>query len=410
MENVGDNSQLTAEFVKFLNAQLKECRESLHKANQETEALKAELNASQSADSARVATDEHETISALQREIVSLREELLAARREEVVWRTRCEQLQDEAVQSLGDMQKRLHTDKILKYLREGLPSVVSESGPSTNAQQFLQLKAFMEALSGTSVTKVDPAESRVVFDLPKLQILSKAAVKACDGGFDFFGGLLKWCSSPSKNALLFCPERQYIPRGTTDDKESWAEATEWAALIGERRELFDVDGGRLVYAGTFLFHTGPNCLSLTDLPQPPDEDVLLELARRTFTPESKTQRTKAKTYLPALCTLYREGSARVRVLGLQRVGFNERLFAILRKAYAKRGKVAAAAHPRSETARSVSPLPEDPEVEDEGAGSSAKRTREGEGEDGHTKARLDGPVKKPKRGEHAFSVVAGLL
>ncbi|KAI0644903.1 hypothetical protein C8Q79DRAFT_968529 [Trametes meyenii] len=400
MANVGDDSQLTVEFVKFLNAQLKECRDSLHKYNQENEALKTELKASRSTDSPRAATErdihrEHETISALQKEVLNLKQELLAARREEVVWRTRYEQSQDDAVQSLGDMQKRLHTDKITKSLREGLCSTVS--GASANAQQFQQLKAFMEALSGTSVINVDSAESRVVFDLPKLQILSKAAVKACDGGFDFFGGLLKWCASPSQNALLFCPERQYTPRGTTDEKAGWADATEWTTLVGERRELFDVDGGRLVYAGTFLFHTGPNRLSLADLPQPPDEDVLLELARRTFTPESKTQRTKAKTYLPALCTLYREGSARVRVLGLQRVGFNERLFAILRKAYAKRGKAAAVARPRSETARSVSPPPEDSEVEEEGAGSSAKRAREGEGEDLHKEATLDRPIKKPK-------------
>lgn len=77
-----------------------------------------------------------------------------------------------------------------------------------------------------------------------------------------------------------------------------------------------------------------------------------------------------------------------MQVLGLQRVGFNEKFFGVLRKAYGKRSKGRA----RSETQRSVSPF--DAHLFDEFVGedtaSSAlrKRAREEEEEAGPSKVR----------------------
>lgn len=66
-------------------------------------------------------------------------------------------------------------------------------------------------------------------------------------------------------------------------------------------------------------------------------------LARKTFHVDTKTQKAKAKTYIPLLVDLYAEGTATVQLLGLQRVGFNEKLFSILSRAYNKRDRHAAA-------------------------------------------------------------------
>ena len=65
-------------------------------------------------------------------------------------------------------------------------------------------------------------------------------------------------------------------------------------------------------------------------------------LARKTLNIASKhaqSRQSQAKTYVPLLAELYTEGSATVRIFGLQRVGFNERLFQILRRAYDKRDR-----------------------------------------------------------------------
>lgn len=76
-----------------------------------------------------------------------------------------------------------------------------------------------------------------------------------------------------------------------------------------------------------------------------------------------------------------------MQVLGLQRVGFNEKFFGVLRKAYGKRSKGRA----RSETQRSVSPFDAhlfDEFVEDVAVGTAGKRAREEEGEAGPSKVR----------------------
>ncbi|OJT01652.1 hypothetical protein TRAPUB_7910 [Trametes pubescens] len=279
-----------------------------------------------------------------------------------------------------------------------------------------------MSKLSGSATTDTHATESRVVFDKPKLQILPKVraisyrSLKTCvdisvrlrsppgafstfvnreirrhssfpilsDGGFAFFGGLLQWCDPPSQNALLICPTRHYTPNSAPVESKgphsSWSKATEWASLPSQRREIFDADGDQLVYAGTFLVHAGPKVLQLEDLPQPVNEALLRELACRTFDPASKSQKTKAKAYLRALAQLYTEGAITVQVLGLQRVGFNDKFFSILRKAYGKRSKGRA----RSETQRSASSADLqwlDDYLGDGTAVASAKRAREEEPE-----------------------------
>lgn len=72
-----------------------------------------------------------------------------------------------------------------------------------------------------------------------------------------------------------------------------------------------------------------------------------------------------------------------MQVLGLQRVGFNEKFFGILRKAYGKRSRGRA----RSETQRSVSPF-DSRWWEETATAGTGKRARDEEAEAGPSKVR----------------------
>ena len=72
-------------------------------------------------------------------------------------------------------------------------------------------------------------------------------------------------------------------------------------------------------------------------------QETAAELARATFKPSDKAQFKKAKTYIPLLSILYREGTAPVQILGLQRVGYNDRLVDVLDRARNKRERAAMA-------------------------------------------------------------------
>ncbi|KAI0359254.1 hypothetical protein OH77DRAFT_1419722 [Trametes cingulata] len=420
MENLGGDSQLTAEFVKFLNGQLKECRDQLQTYIQENTELREQLGAAQSGVPLGIPPPRHNASGRnapiLEAEVAALKEQLVLARQEAethaeeaAMWRERYQKTKavEEGI-SLSDFQRRAATDKLKKDLREGLVRVASSTRATpSSTSQYQQFTTFMSKLSGSTASSVDALESRVVFDTPKLQILSKAAVKACDGGFAHFGGLLNWCASPSQNALLICPERHYTPNSGSEGGTNWLEPTQWSSLIGQRREVFDTDGAHLTYAGTFLFHAGPKTLRLQDFPSPLENRTLNELTRRTFNPANKSQRAKAKAYLHVLGELYREGTATVQVLGLQRVGFNDNFFRILKRAYEKRSRASAkAARARSETQRSLSPGPLDWNAVDDhdeeegttGAGSKRGREEEDEEEDDGFGA---GPSSKKARSEN---------
>ncbi|KAH9856769.1 hypothetical protein C2E23DRAFT_809037 [Lenzites betulinus] len=366
---VGTDPVLTAEFVKFLNAQVQALRK-------ENESLKQRIDEPTFSRDAETHSSNQRTISELTERIDALKSELAevyctaeAHRREAALWQERYEKVKLTRLPDLGELQRKAAVDKAIRTLKEDLAmqhALNSTETPSCShsVQAYKDFHVFMSKLSASTAAEMQSGESRVVFDKPKLQILPKAAIAACDGGFAFFGSLIQWLPAPCQNALLICPAHQYTPQsGTGDDtvNASWSKSTEWSSLVGQRRELFDTDGEHLTYAGTFLVHAGPDALQLDDIPQPTDENLVGELARRTFDPSSKSQRVKSKPYLLALDTMYKstEDALPVHVLGLQRVGFNERFFRILRKAYGKRGKASdkARARARSETQRSTSPL-----------------------------------------------------
>ncbi|CDO72639.1 hypothetical protein BN946_scf184985.g58 [Trametes cinnabarina] len=352
MNGVSADPQLTGEFANFLNAQLKECREQLRRITEENILLKAQVDAIELRQPSVVESDVQESIENLEAELEELKNELSVAREEAEIkaqeattWRMRCEAAQSSTAERQVDLKRTAAKDELFVNMR-------------------------------SHVNSVDVGNDRVVFDLPKLQILPKAAQSACEGGFGFYGDLLRWCSAPSQNALLLCPDYTYTPGLGMEATQQWSHATDWTALAGTRHELFDTDGERLVYAGTFLFHKGPVRFDLRELQPAAGGPLIDQLAQHTFNPSSKTQRAKGKTYLPVLRELYEKGEATIQVLGLQRVGFNTRFFNILRKAYLRRGKMRARA--RSETVRSSSPKAMTLlEMFGGGASTSQKRLRE---------------------------------
>ncbi|KAI0628375.1 hypothetical protein C8Q77DRAFT_452663 [Trametes polyzona] len=399
MDGLGTDPQLTAEFVKFLNAQLQTCRDQSDKLSKENAELRERLEQAPELDATV------EGASRLAKKIVELKAELVNAydsaersRNEAAIWRERYEKSQKVpcTIDDLGDLQRKAAVEKVKRYMKDEFhqyvygPSDKSSPEATTKYEEFI---AFMTELSGSTTTNARDTESNVVFDTPKLQILPKAAIAASDGGFASFGPLLQLCKSPSPNAFLIYPTHHYTPHTglvTESTTLSWTTFTQWNELAGQRREVLHTEDGHLVYIGTFLFHDGPAVLRLPDLSSLLSEDTLQELARRTFDPASKAQRTKARAYLQALRELYEEGeTVTIRVLGLQRVGFNEKFFGILRKGYARRSKAVARA--RSVTRRSESPLSVGLfEREDEPA---IKREREEEGGD----SPRAGPSKVPK-------------
>ncbi|KAI0657683.1 hypothetical protein C8Q70DRAFT_259670 [Cubamyces menziesii] len=414
MDSVSADPQLTSEFVKFLTAQLKECREELQKANQENLTLKRQLEAAKSSGSneARVdmPSEDSETIAFLQTKVAELKEELATTRlkaqadsQDAAAWRARSNATMPETSQELHNLQKRIAVKKLVETMRKELESIFHKVPPDSvvdSRVEYPKFRKFMQELAGSDTHQnVLAPESRVVYGRPKLQLLSEAARGACDGVFAFFGPLLRWCEGSSHNALLFGPQYHYALNGGSADGNSWTETTEWTSLVGKRYEIFDTDpsGEKLVYVGTFLIHAGPKSCSIEDLNEAHDSAMVRALASRTFTSETKSQRGKAKTYLPALGEIYKEGLGRFHILGLQRVGFNDKFFDILRKAYHKRDKARASVRCRSETVASIdwdSPSSQ----ESEAIGALGKHAREEEDEDAGDGA---GPSKLPRSGEN---------
>ncbi|KAH9888457.1 hypothetical protein C8Q73DRAFT_655407 [Cubamyces lactineus] len=410
MDSISADPQLASEFVKFLTAQLKECREELQKVNEENVSLKCQLQGARSFSPKESGVDalseDAETIARLGVEIAELKEELATTRlkaeadaQDAAAWRARSDVTKPETSQELGELQKRIAVNKLIEIMRKELEVSILYGFLGL----YPQFRKFMRELAGSDTHQDHSSESRVVFDLPKLQLLSKAAHNACDGGFAFFGPLLRWCEGPSHNALLFGPGYHYALNGSSADGASWTATAEWTSLVGKRHEIFDTDpaGEKLVYVGTYLFHAGPKSCSIQDLNEPCDAAMVQALASHTFKPETKSQRGKAKTYLPALGEIYKEGLATFHVLGLQRVGFNDKFFDILRKAYHKRGKARVSGRrSRSETIRSASPFDVEPllaqGIEDDGV--LGKRARDEEsgtaGDGGDVTA---GPLKLPR-------------
>ncbi|KAJ2983750.1 hypothetical protein NUW54_g10599 [Trametes sanguinea] len=308
---------LAGEFVKFLNTQLQECREQLQQSIQgeqelvmlpsgfselwENALLREQVKTIGLLDLPVPPSDDQETIGILEAELEQVKEELAAARedaetkaQDATKWRIRYETSLSSAAERDSDIKKKSTMDQLFDSMCLSLSTCIgSKTTSADSAQEYTQFRSFMADLSGSLTSQSDSAESRVVFDLPKLQILSKAARNACDDSFGFYGDLLQWCASPSQNALLYCPEYTYISGGGNDGAQQWAHATEWSSLVGRRLELFDTNGEHLVYAGTFLVHKGPMCFGWQDLPHTSGDGLVNELAQRTFNGERQSLQEK---------------------------------------------------------------------------------------------------------------------
>ncbi|RDX47532.1 hypothetical protein OH76DRAFT_1484663 [Lentinus brumalis] len=340
MADLALKPEIASEFVRFLDAQLKEAREQLQRSTDDNVALRREFEAFRSdAGTASHGSAERSEIESLRAEVSRLRKELEDAQEstrshqaEASTWRTRYEQLKPQLANSAA------HTAQILEKMREELAATTPHG--SSTGQTLIQFRALLHTLPSVAAS-ASPSGSKVVFHGTKLPpLLSKATLKACTGGVCFFGHLLEWVAASSQHAYTIFPEYRYNPK-PSEGEPTWTAATDCDSLVGQQRELFYVDAGNICYAGTFLCHAGPRSVKAAVLAVD-TESVAQAVARKTFNvniKSSQSRQAKAKTYMPLLADLYAEGTATVRILGLQRVGFNKKLFEILRKAHDQRDR-----------------------------------------------------------------------
>ncbi|OJT01651.1 hypothetical protein TRAPUB_7909 [Trametes pubescens] len=110
MDSLGTNPQLTAEFVKFLNAQLQDCRDQLQRLNELVVGLKDE-------------------ITTLKDKLATLQCTAEDHRKEAAMWRERCEKAKTSInAENLGDLQRRAAVEKVMKVMKEDLVPVSSRA------------------------------------------------------------------------------------------------------------------------------------------------------------------------------------------------------------------------------------------------------------------------------------------
>ncbi|KAI0753478.1 hypothetical protein C8Q80DRAFT_1267870 [Daedaleopsis nitida] len=327
------DSGLASEFVKYLNSQLKETRNQLQRSVEANAALLEELQVHRTSletTGSRDSDAEPQDITVLHAEIATLRQELddarcLAATRqaESDAWRTRYEQLKPQLSGAAAQAAQLLDT------MRQQLDGMMCIDSTETHTRTGTQFRVFLSELPRIASSPTSPTVIWKGKNLPP--IMSKAITSACIGGFCFFGDLLRWCPAPSHHAYVVLPEYQYVSR-SHEGGASWTQVTNspWTTLAGQQRELFYFDGDNICYSGTFFCHAGPKSIKVLTLGDDADEALLKALSQKTFHADTKSQKTKAKTHVPLLAELYKEGAAPVQIVGLQRVGFNEKLCGIL--------------------------------------------------------------------------------
>ena len=80
-----------------------------------------------------------------------------------------------------------------------------------------------------------------------------------------FFDSLLHWCP-PSRHAYVVFPRFKFSPKSTPQGQASWSLVDDYTELAGQQRDLFYADGDSISYAGTFVYHSGPRSVKLTEL------------------------------------------------------------------------------------------------------------------------------------------------
>ncbi|KAI1785264.1 hypothetical protein LXA43DRAFT_1117570 [Ganoderma leucocontextum] len=300
MDDVATDQGIASEFVKYLTAQLKEIRDEVQRLNQENATLKEQLIRLSPGGAASHGAISESPVRELEVKVNALRKErddalaLAVTRQAEAdTWRTRYEELKPQLAESAA------MSSQLLRTIRQELVEFIGQQPRVSRCRRRAPY-----GLPATAVPDALNHESRVIFrGVTNLPLLSKAAIKACVGGFAFFGTLLVWCAPPSQHACVVFPEYEYNPK--------------------------------------------PAAAGATTVDQDDARTLLSALARKTLHLDTKNPKARSnlsKSYTPRLADLYRDvsGPATVQLLGLQRVGFNKALFDILTASSRKRGRAAA--------------------------------------------------------------------
>ncbi|PIL32806.1 hypothetical protein GSI_04923 [Ganoderma sinense ZZ0214-1] len=173
-----------------------------------------------------------------------------------------------------------------------------------------------------------------------QLPTFNQEALRVCKSRPLFVDTLSFWCpeSAQKCHGVFICPDYKYDPV-----KSVWVCADESYACGEQTREVFFAMGGKIYYAGTYMCHTGPTHVRVHHLGALGNETLLQAIASKTHGGGKRHGDEKQ-----AIAELYREGTLTVRVLGLERIGFNRQLHKTLvadcclrerRKAHRRREK-----------------------------------------------------------------------
>ncbi|KAI1788518.1 hypothetical protein LXA43DRAFT_636520 [Ganoderma leucocontextum] len=210
-----------------------------------------------------------------------------------------------------------------LTRMRQGLTYLGVRRGPNSHLidgqTRYQQFWDWLTTRPEIEAANEDAPSAGHVNAQRALPAFSEEANRVCKSRPLFVDTLAFWRKEPADKhyGVFICPDYKYDPV-----KRVWIRTDEAYACGEQTRELFFAQGGKTYYAGTYMCHTGPAHLRVHHLGALGNEDLLQAIASTTHGGGKRRGDEKQ-----AIAELYREGTLTVRVLGLERTGFNRQLY-----------------------------------------------------------------------------------
>ncbi|KAI0628378.1 hypothetical protein C8Q77DRAFT_452924 [Trametes polyzona] len=221
------------------------------------------------------------------------------------------------------------------EFLRHGLSYLIPVQCASRNRERMSEVHEFRRWLTSRAIvptSRYGTVLGGPISDNPNVFSFNKEQARLCLEPLLYIRDRLSWCTSLEHHGFIICPEFQYGPSLAYSGK-TWTKVSEWRACAEQKREVFFEDDGEIMYAGTYLCHSGPSSLKVSEL-----GDIKSEILIRALSKETRTAKDHKKidAELVTIEQLYREGVLTVHIIGIERVGCNDALYTNLEKRYAR--------------------------------------------------------------------------
>ncbi|KAM5545055.1 hypothetical protein V8D89_001166 [Ganoderma adspersum] len=214
-----------------------------------------------------------------------------------------------------------LHGDPVTR-MRQGLSYLGVRRGPDSHLidgqARYQEFWDWLTTRPEIEAANEDAPYAGYVNSQRCVPPFNEEANRVCKSRPLFVDTLAFWHLEPADRhfGVFICPDYKYNPA-----KHVWIRTDESYACGEQTREVFYVVEGKTYYAGTYMCHTGPAHVRVHHLGAFGTEDLLESVTLKTHC--SGKRRTDDKQ---AIAELYREGTLTVRVIGLERIGFNRQL------------------------------------------------------------------------------------